>query len=195
MNEIFCPFCGHVAETNTTGVIVCHNPSCLWNNSNNMNKNKILCIDNKIKELRAENKDLHKNIEEKSAAIHKNVNDISKLKIERERLIYGQPASCECCRYNVVLTFSEDGEHNRCGNIDAPCTCCHYSCEHFRPDNEITVYMKAHSRCQISPETKHAFDVLFGRDIWESDNCKSDKKEALKKFLEFYFKELNWWRD
>lgn len=151
-------------------------------------KNETDKIEIEIARLKSRNIEI---IKEKS----KNDNAIQNLQLEKEKLKFGKVASCEDCRYDIVLDLSIDGSHNMCGYIDAPCTCCHYSCEHFRPDNEITVYMKAHSRYQISSETKHAFDVLFGRDIWESDNCKSDKKEALKKFLEFYFKELNWWRD
>lgn len=47
MGEVFCAFCGHPAETDTAGVIICHNPSCLWRNSNNMNENKISYINDK----------------------------------------------------------------------------------------------------------------------------------------------------
>lgn len=151
-------------------------------------KNETDKIEIEIARLRSRNIEI---IKEKS----KNDNAIKNLQLRKEKLIFGKVANCGDCRYNIVLDLSIDEKHNVCGHPNAPCTCCHRSCEFFRPDNEITVYMKAHSRYHISPGTKRAFDILFGRDIWESDNCKSDNKESLKKFLEFYFKELNWWRD
>lgn len=51
--------------------------------------NEIVNIDNKIEELKAENKSIYKNIEEKRAIIRKNEDDICSLKLEREKLIYG----------------------------------------------------------------------------------------------------------
>ena len=156
--------------------------------------NEIVNIDNKIEELRAENKDLHKNIEEKSAAIRKNVYDISKLKIERERLIYGQEASCKCCRYSVVLEFSEDGEHNRCGNVNAPCTCCHRSCEYFRPHNEITKLIGEHSLYDFSPDEIKALKTLTGKDILELDDSETKKIPNIKNLVECYIKTLGHWR-
>ena len=151
-------------------------------------KNETDKIEIEIARLRSRNVEI---IKEKS----KNDNAIRNLQLEKEKLIFGKAANCEDCRYNIVLDFSIDGNHNMCGYIDAPCTCCHCSCEHFRPDNEITKYIKTHSRYSISPATKRAFDVLFGRDIWESDNSKSDKKEMFKKTLKCCFEGLNWWRD
>lgn len=156
--------------------------------------NEVLNIDNKIKELRAENKDLHKNIEEKSAAIRKNVDDISKLKIKRERLIYGQPASCECCRYNVALGFSEDGEHYRCGNVNAPCTCCHRSCEYFRPHNEITKLIGEHYLYVFSPDEIKALKTLIGKDMLELDDSETKKIPNIKNLVECYIKTLGHWR-
>lgn len=156
--------------------------------------NEIVNIDNKIKELRAENKDLHKNIEEKSAAIRKNVYDISKLKIEREILIYGQEPSCECCRYSVVITFSEDGEHNGCGNVNAPCTCCHRSCEYFRPHNEITKLIGERSLYDFSPDEIKALKMLTGKDILELDDSETKKMPNIKNFVECYIKTLGHWR-
>lgn len=156
--------------------------------------NEIVNIDNKIKELGAENKALYKDIEEKRVIISKNQDDISKLKIEREKLIYGQGASCKCCRYSVVLEFSEDGGHNRCGNVNAPCTCCHRSCEYFRPHNEITKLIGEHSLYDFSPDEIKALKTLTGKDIIELDDSETKKMPNIKNFVECYIKTLGHWR-
>lgn len=157
--------------------------------------NEVVNIDNKIEELRAENKGIYKDIEEKRAIISKNQDDICKLKIEREKLIYGQEASCEHCRYSVVLEFSEDGEHNRCGNVNAPCTCCHRSCEYFRPHNETTKLISEHAVYSFSSDDIEAFETLTGKDILNLDNCKTDKISNIKTFIECYIKTSGNWRE
>nr|DAI08173.1 MAG TPA: hypothetical protein [Caudoviricetes sp.] len=157
--------------------------------------NEIVNIDNKIEELKAENKSIYKNIEEKRAIIRKNEDDICSLKLEREKLIYGQEPSCEHCRYNVILTFSEDGEHNRCGNVNAPCTCCHRSCEYFRPHNEITKLIAEHAKYSFSPDDIEAFKTLTGKDILELDNSKPDKIPNIKNLVECYIKTSGNWRE
>lgn len=150
--------------------------------------NEVVNIDNKIEELKAENRGIYKNIEEKRAIIRKNEDDIGKLKLEREKLIYGKHVRCEYCRYNVVMKLSEYGEHSRCGNVNAPCTCCHRSCEYFRPHNEITKLIDEHAAYPFSTADIVAFKTLTGKDILELDNCEPDKILNIKNLVECYIK-------
>lgn len=159
-----------------------------------MNENKISCIDDKIKKIAEQNDDLSTELTKIYAAMNKNRDDIRKLKIDKEKLMYGQPASCECCRYNVVLRFSEDGEHKRCGNMKAPCTCCNDKCEYFRPHHEITKYISEHSIFPLSPEVLDALEVLLSVDIFELNKYNHHKIAKIKNLIKCYLECSNLWR-
>ena len=50
--------------------------------------------------------------------------------------------TCNNCMYSIVLDFSLLEDHNKCGCLDASCTCCNDHCEYYAPDNAITKALK-----------------------------------------------------
>lgn len=84
-------------------------------------------------ELQQEKKELYSRIREI---------DLQITQIETDELVakYGEKYGCEFCRFNAVQGLSSDSWHNTCGANN--CTCCHSSCEKYKPDNEVTLFIK-----------------------------------------------------
>ena len=93
--------------------------------------------------------------------------------------------TCNSCIYSVVLDFSFDGWHNLCGCDDAPCTCCHDHCEHYKPDNLLTSKLKEvfkendYPIRSLEPDDVEGLKSL-GIDIFSP----SDNEEILSKTAE-----------
>ena len=84
-------------------------------------------------ELEQEKKELYDRIRE----IDKQIKQITQ---EELAAAYGEKYGCEFCCFNAVQGLSGDSWHNTCGADN--CTCCHNVCEKFKPDNEITLFIK-----------------------------------------------------
>ena len=72
---------------------------------------------------------------------YKKNNEYLYLKRKYEQELW-KDKTCKSCMYSIVIDFSSDGEHNKCGCEDAPCTCCHNHCEYYKPHNTATLALK-----------------------------------------------------
>lgn len=140
-----------------------------------------------INNIENENKSLNVKLQD-------NIQILKELHKEEELLKYGKKPNCSDCRYSIVLDFSIDGWHNLCGNEDAPCTCCHDSCEYFMPHNEITEYIKKHSRHQLDEDDVNVCKILVG-NIFDSDKWDTYTIDKTKRLFKCIATEKNDWKD
>lgn len=139
-------------------------------------------------------------LQQEKAELYKKIktidSQIKQIETEELRAAYGENFGCEFCRYNAVHGFSGDGWHNTCGADN--CTCCHSSCEKYKPDNEITLFIKQNInpgggllRCKhtngyghISDEESNALNEL-GINIFRIEN--STKAQAAISVLKLLY--------
>lgn len=144
-------------------------------------------VQKEIAELEQNNKDLNKTLQA-------NYSRIKDLKKQEELLKYGKKPCCHDCQYSIGLGFSMDGWHNLCANEDTfACTCCHDSCEHFAPHNEITKYIADHVS-HISVEDLDAYEQLIG-DIFHIENWNRETIDKAKRILKFILTEDRVWKE
>lgn len=103
---------------------------------------------------------------------------------EKER---DKDKTCDACRYNIALDFSDDGWHNLCGNPKGSCTCCHSRCDEFAPDTSGTLAIKQFYRTQFKrePNLDPEFIVglkLIGFDVYD-DNFGDERARRLIEVL------------
>ena len=93
-------------------------------------------------------------------ALNKIEQNIEDYEIDQLHEKYGEDFCCEKCMYSAVLTFSGGGDHNKCGYPPAPCTCCNDYCQYYKPDNDLTLWVKENID-HISKESFTALSTLF----------------------------------
>lgn len=99
-------------------------------------------------------------------------------KLEQE---YGKDFCCDKCRYYAFYDFSGDGWHNECAYPSAPCTCCNTFCQHYRPDTEITKWIKENYE-QLPIEEFHAF-TQFLLEPFVEERTTPEKMELMKALI------------
>ncbi len=152
------------------------------------NEEKIEEIKKQLSNLEAENKAHNK-------VIFDNCDKIKDLEKQLEILKFGKQPNCRDCRYSIGLDFSPDGWHNLCGNEDATrCTCCNDFCDRFKPDSELTAYIKEHCDAHISGDDAEGLKELGVGPYMDYDKMGPERLTEIKEFYKAYlmFIEHTW---
>lgn len=135
---------------------------------------------NELEQLKLLEKDLIIQL----SSVQEKINDFELTKLEKK---YGKDFCCNNCRYYAVLDSSEgSGWHNKCGVYAAPCTCCNCRCKYYKPDTEMSKWIKEHIKgANISKEVSEALKRL--RLYWDMDDLPEEKAELIKDILMFNY--------
>lgn len=109
---------------------------------------------------------------------------LKELKDQYAKLWYAEQAEangldqchCDNCAYSCVLDVGSD--HNYC--MASNCTCCRSRCYSWRPETEISKYLRVHYH--YDAELFDDLAKLFGRDFIEFKE--SDKFATVQKGIE-----------
>lgn len=126
---------------------------------------------------------LEKSLRTQLSSVQEKIDDFELTKLEDK---YGKDFCCNNCRHSAVLDFNGDGFHNKCGVSVAPCTCCNCRCKYYRPDTEMSKWIKEHIKNgHISKEKSQALHQLH--IYWDMDDLPKEKAELVKDILMFNY--------